>query len=107
MRDRALAEILDRQPEDHVHHQHVIDDHVLVAKALRILAIEVDGVEVHRDAGEKTVVAFGEGASPMMLEKIADLEVLEVVATLDFAHRHMVRLPSSCDRRIAENPEAE
>jgi hypothetical protein len=25
----------------------------------------------------------------MMLEKMADLEVLEVVATLDFAHRHM------------------
>src|ERR1700723_3831911 len=58
MRDRTLAQILDRQPEDHVHHQHVIDDHVLVAEALRILAIKVDGVEVHRDAGKKTVVAF-------------------------------------------------
>jgi hypothetical protein len=38
---------------------------------------------------------------------MADLEVLEVVATLDFAHRHMVRLPSSCIRRILKSPEAE
>jgi hypothetical protein len=27
----------------------------------------------------------------MMLEKMADFEVLEVVATLDFAHRHVSR----------------
>ena len=42
-----------------------------------------------------------------MLEKMADLEVLEVVATLDFAHRHN---GSGCllpVRRLAKNPEAE
>jgi hypothetical protein len=39
----------------------------------------------------------------MMLEKMADLEVFEVVATLDFAHRHMGQAASSCGRRINEN----
>src|SRR5208283_444938 len=89
MGNRAFAQVLDRKAEHHVHHQHVIDDDVLVAEALRILAIEVTRVEVHRDAGEKAVVALGDGATPVMLEKMADLEVLEVVATLDFAHRHV------------------
>jgi len=89
MGDRAFAQILDRKPEHHVHHQHVIDDDVLVAEALRVLAIEVARVEVHRDAGEEAIVALGYGASPMMLEKMADLEVLEVVTMLDFAHRHV------------------
>ena len=43
-----------------------------------------------------------------MLEKMADLEVLEVVATLDFAHRHMSQaalLPVIVDWR--KGPEAE
>src|SRR6266404_5637412 len=78
MRDRAFAEILDRQSEHHVHYQHVIDDYILIAERLRILAIEVARIEVHRDAREKAVVAFGYGATPMMLEKMADFEVLEV-----------------------------
>src|SRR6202030_1157807 len=107
MRNRALAEIFHRQPEHHVHHQHVIHHHALEAEALRVLAIEVSRVEVHRDAAEKTVVAFGDRAAPMMLEKMADLEVLEVVATLDFAHRHMIQAAFPCDRRIAKIPEAE
>src|ERR1700719_3543240 len=42
MRDRAIAQILDRKPEHHVHHQHVIDDHALETERLRILAIKVD-----------------------------------------------------------------
>ncbi len=33
------------------------------------------------------VLALGDSAAPMMLEKMANLEVLEIVATLDFAHR--------------------
>src|SRR3984957_17846417 len=101
MRDGAFAQVLDRKPEHHVHHQHVIDDYVLEAERLRVLAIEVARVEVHRDAGEKAVVALGDGATPMMLEKMADLEVLEVVATLDFAHRHSCLLPVV--RKINEN----
>src|SRR6202167_5363252 len=108
MRNRAFAQVLDRKPEHHVHHQHVIDDDVLVAEALRVLAIEVARVEVHRDAREKTVVAFGDRATPVMLEKVADLEVLEVVATLDFAHRHSgsgCLLPVVV--KVAKSPEAE
>src|SRR5260370_27108060 len=108
MRDRALAQILDRKSDHHVHHQHVIDDHPLEAERLRILAIKVARVEVHGDAGEKTVVALGDGPTPMMLKKMADLEVLEVVPTLDFAHRHNGSgCLASCDRRVAKSPEAE
>src|SRR6266446_9534601 len=87
MSNRALAQILDRKPEHHVHHQHVIHDYIFIAEALRILAIEVARVEIHGDAAEEAVVAFSDRAAPMMLEKMANLEVLEIVATLDFAHR--------------------
>jgi len=76
--------------------------------APNVLAIEVARVEVHRDAREKTVVAFGNRATPMMFEKMADLEVLEVVATLDFAHRHSgsgCLLPVVV--KVAKSPEAE
>jgi hypothetical protein len=44
----------------------------------------------------------------MMLEKMADLEVLEVVATLDFAHRHIGQaalVPVIVE--IVKSPEAE
>jgi hypothetical protein len=43
----------------------------------------------------------------MMLKKMANLEVLEIVATLDFAHRHMNQATFNDGRRIAKNPEAE
>src|SRR5580658_9559712 len=42
MRDGALAQVLDRQPEHDIHHQHVIDDDIPKTHRLRILAIEVD-----------------------------------------------------------------
>jgi hypothetical protein len=43
----------------------------------------------------------------MMLKKMANLEVLEIVATLDFAHRHMNQATFNDGRRTAKNPEAE
>jgi hypothetical protein len=43
----------------------------------------------------------------MMLEKMADLEVLEVVATLDFAHRHSCLLPVVVKSTKPKSPEAE
>src|SRR6266481_6198841 len=107
MRNRALAQIFDRKPEHHVHHQHVIHNHILIAETLRILAIEIARVEIHGDAGEEAVVALGDSAAPMMLEKMANLEVFEIVATLDFAHRHMNQATFTDGRRIAKNPEAE
>src|SRR3981081_615670 len=107
MRNRALAQIFDRKPEHHVHHQHVIHDYIFIAETLRILAVEVAGIEIHGDAGEEAVVAFSDRAAPMMLEKMANLEVLEIVATLDFAHRHMNQATYNDGRRIAKNPETE
>ena len=38
----------------------------------------------------------------MMLEKMANFEVLEIVATLDFAHRHMNQATFNDGRRIAK-----
>src|SRR6266481_4606479 len=107
MCDRALAQIFDRKPEHHVHHQHVIHDYILIAETLCILAIEIARVEIHGDAAEEAVVAFSDSAAPMMLEKMGNLEVLEIVATLDFAHRHMNQATFPDGRRIAKNPEAE
>jgi hypothetical protein len=86
---RTLAQIFYRKPEDYVHHQHMIHDHIFEAETLRILAIEVSRVEIHGDAGEEAVIAFVDRPAPMMLEKMAWFEVLEVVATLDIAHRHV------------------
>jgi len=64
-------------------------------------------LKIHGDAGEEAVVALGDSAAPMMFEKMANLEVLEIVATLDFAHRHMNQATFNDGRRIAKNPEAE
>src|SRR5262249_53755926 len=88
MGNRALAEVFNREPEDHVHNQHVIYDYILVSKALRILSIEVNRVEIHGYAREKAVVSCRDRAAPMMLKQVANLEIFEVVATFDFAHCH-------------------
>src|SRR4029077_11436379 len=100
MRNRALAEIFDRKPQHHVHHQHVIHDYILIAETLRILAIEIARVEIHGDAAEEAGVAVSDSAAPSMFKKMANLEVLEIVATLDFAHRHMNQATFNDGRRI-------
>src|SRR5579875_221961 len=92
MGDRTFAEVLHRQAEDHVEHQQVIDDDVVVAQATGVFAVEVNRIEIHRHAGEQRVVALVDGAAPMMLEHLAHFEVFEVVSPFDFPDCHLTPL---------------
>src|ERR1700733_12297780 len=88
MGDRPLAEVFDGEAENHVEHQHVVNNDIIVAQGAGVFAVEIGRVEIHRHAGEQRVVAIVDGPAPMMLEDLANLEVFEVVPPFDFPDCH-------------------
>ena len=57
-----------------------IDDYIGMAVRARILGVEVERIVREGRGGEERIVARVDGASPMMLEDLPLLEILEGVA---------------------------
>src|SRR5580698_9168791 len=74
-----LAQILDRQPEDGQKHQHRVHDDLMMAVRTGIRRVEVERIVAERQSRKERIVALIQRAAPMMLEDLADAEIIEQI----------------------------
>ena len=82
-RAAGLAQVFDAEADDGAEDEERVDDDVRVAVGAGVLGVEVEGVVGEGGRREERVVAFVQGAAPVVLEGAAGLEVLEGVAVGD------------------------
>ena len=94
VRQGLLGEVLDREAKDHVHGEQGVYGGGRMSERLRVDAVEVEGVEVHRPGREEGRLSLRQRPPPVVLVASAHREILVEAAPdgcLALGHRSFLQ----------------
>src|SRR5438552_1457551 len=75
--DRVAALLADGEPDGDAEGEQAVDERLAELRLARRVEVEMQRLRVHRHAGEEDVVGLGDGATVLIRQHGADLELLE------------------------------